>query len=128
MQIFIIKFLGIVRKEREIKARVNPPSGELKKSDHEVFKQYEENDSKKRRMVLEQIAKTGYNKITKDIIDHIVNKLCKRISLFNGNYPLFIRDLVKELMEHPNTTPVNKQVFHKFFYEKIDVRNILQNF
>lgn len=103
----------IVRKEREIRHRDKLPPADFYKSDKMIYEEKEQKDSVRRREVLETIAQRKYNEITIDDLTRIVDKLCKRMYLFNGEYPQFIVDLVKEILQHPNITVTAKQVFHR---------------
>ena len=102
--------VGIVRKEKEIKNRSGAPRGELRKSDKEVYAEREAKESEKRRSAFEATTKKKYNDLSSDQISQLVAKICKRIYMFDGEYPQFLTDTVKEIVQHPNTTVTDKQV------------------
>ncbi len=100
----------IVRKEREIRERTKLPSGKFHKSDKDIAEAREHKNAVRRRKVLETVARRKYNEISKDALGILVEKISKRMYLFDGEYPQFMIDLVKELREHPNITTTDKMV------------------
>ena len=100
----------ISRKEREIRQRRTIPPARSNKTDKIKYEEKEKKDSIRRKRALETVTRKPYNDITRDNLTQIVNKLCKRMYLFDGEYPLFIIDLVKEVLNHPNVTTTDKQV------------------
>jgi len=116
----------IVRKEQEIRERDKIPSKKYHKTDFQKFSELEKKAKIRRIKTLETVARKKYEEISRENLTGIIEKLCKRFYLFNGDYPVFVIDLVKELREHPNITMTDKQVFY-LRENKIDVGNILRN-
>jgi len=104
----------ISRKEREIRERNKLPPVNFNKSDKMIWEEKEKKDAVRRRKALEAMASRNYEDITRSDLTLIVNKLCKRMYLFDGEYPQLIIDLVKELREHPNITITDKQMLETY--------------
>eukprot|EP00826_Nyctotherus_ovalis_P036741 TRINITY_DN3283_c0_g1_i3.p1 TRINITY_DN3283_c0_g1~~TRINITY_DN3283_c0_g1_i3.p1 ORF type:complete len:159 (+),score=42.89 TRINITY_DN3283_c0_g1_i3:166-642(+) len=100
----------IARKEREIRGRIDMPPANYHKTDKMIKDERERKDAERRRKVLETLTRRKYEDITRSDLEKIVGKLCKRMCLFDGEYPQLIVDLVKELRQHPNITTTDKQV------------------
>ena len=119
----------IVRKEREMRERDKVLPANFHKTDGTVYKEKEEKEVLRRHKVLEQIARRKYSEISKDALSHITSKLCKRLYLFDGEYPKFAIDLVKELLNHPNISTTDKQVTFRNNHRLIlDARDIFGHF
>lgn len=100
----------IARKESEIRHRINMPPANYHKTDKMIRDEREKKDAERRRKVLETLTKRKYEDMTRSDLEKMVGKLCKRMCLFDGEYPQLVVDLVKELRQHPNITTTDKQV------------------
>jgi replication initiation and membrane attachment protein DnaB len=104
----------ISRKEREIRERDKLPPVNFNKSDKMIWEEKEKKNAERRRKALEAITKRKYEDITRSDLTLLVNKLCKRMYLFDSEYPQLIIDIVKELRVHPNITQTDKQMLETY--------------
>jgi hypothetical protein len=99
------------RKESEIKGRINLPPKHLKMSDKKLFEEIDRNHEKARRGLISKLAKnTPYSDITSFQVHELSEGICKRMALFDGNFPAFLPHLFKGLINHPNISATDKDV------------------
>lgn len=101
----------IVRKEDEYKSRVNKPPAQLKKSDKEIHAQIDRSMKRARESLVAQFLVADehgnpinkkYDDLTSKELNTIVESLAIRLYLFNYEYPTFLGQAVRAIMEHPN--------------------------
>lgn len=95
--------LGFDKKEKEISTRIYLPNEELKES---FF--YAEKVQAKTRELMGKVFNKEYSSITSQDLKEFVNALSSRLMLFNGEFPSFLPYLIKETVNHPNITPIDK--------------------
>lgn len=108
----------IVRKEDEIKARVNRPPAHLKKTDQELFEEVDKPVRLAREKLVSRllladehgnVIEKNYKDLTSRELSIIVENLSIRFYLFNYDYPRFFPQVVKAVMDHPNLLESDKQ-------------------
>jgi hypothetical protein len=102
----------VVRKEQEIKSRVNLPPKAFQKSDEELFAYNDGKLKKAREQLVSKFLMTdefgnkapqkAYGDLTTAELSQIAESLSVRLHLFKGEYPAFMPQAVKAVMEHPN--------------------------
>jgi len=101
----------IVRKEDEIKDRLIRPPANLKKTEQDLFQQYDKPLKAARERLVAQLLtadehgnpiKKNYTDLTSRDLSVIAENVCVRLYLFNYEYPSFVPQMVKALVEHPN--------------------------
>ena len=101
----------IARKEDEIKARVNRPPEQLRKSDKEIFADIDRSYKKARESLVSKFLvadefgnpiEKEYKDLTSKELHNLAENLALRLYLFNYDYPAFIPQAVRAIMEHPN--------------------------
>ena len=95
--------LGFDKKEKEIRTRIYLPNEELKES---FF--YASKVQAKTRELMGKVFNKEYSSITSDDLNEFVNALSSRLMLFDGEFPSFLPYLIKETVNHPNITPIDK--------------------
>lgn len=95
--------LGFDKKEKEIRTRIYLPNEELKES---FF--YASKVQAKTRELMGKVFNKEYSSITSDDLNEFVNTLSSRLMLFDGEFPSFLPYLIKETVNHPNITPIDK--------------------
>ena len=117
----------LVRKEREIKARVNVPTPDLEKADAEIQKLIEKKFKPAReKLVAQMLANDShgnknktewtkdYNDLTADELHSMAEGLAVRLNLFDGNYPAFLPQVVRGIMEHKNLRNSDRSVLETY--------------
>lgn len=112
----------VSRKEIEIKSRVVLPPNSMKKSDSEIFAQVDKKLKVAREKIVAKMLDTdefgnktqpkAYKDLTTVELSRIAESVCVRLNLFQGEYPAFMPQAVKAILEHPNLT--------KSDYNKLD--------
>ena len=112
----------LIRKEDEIKSRVNLPPKSFQKSDQEIFARIDRSQKKAREALVAKLlthdvfgndlpAETRtYQDLTTSDLNRISEALVARLGMFNGRYPAFMPHLVKAIMEHPNLSQSDHQL------------------
>jgi len=101
----------LVRKEDEVNSRVQRPTASLKKSDQELNSQIDA----PMRIAREKLASKlliadefgnpidkEYKDLTSRELHSLTENLCLRMYLFNYDYPAFLPQVVKAVVEHPS--------------------------
>lgn len=102
----------VSRKEIEIKSRVVLPPSHLKKPDAEIFERIDSKLKAAREKIVAKMLDTDefgnklkakpYKDLTTGELSRISESICVRLNLFQGDYPAFMPQAVKAVMEHPN--------------------------
>lgn len=114
----------ILRKEQEIKQRVVLPPKALQKSDAELHKIVDRDLKKAREALLgklltqdefgNEVSAKGYNDLTTRDLSRIAESISVRLHIFNGEYPEFMPQTVKAILEHPNLSMVDYDKLNTF--------------
>lgn len=105
----------VVRKEEEWKSRAALPPKHLQKSDFELNEIIDSKLKKARESLVAKLlereeaqgsTKKEYLDLTTADLSKITEQLVIRLGLFNGEYPAFVPQLVRAVMEHPNLSRV----------------------
>ena len=113
----------VSRKELEIKARIVLPPNSFKKSDSAIFEKVDHKLKAAREKIVAKMLETdefgnkikdgkSYKDLTTTELARISESVCVRLNLFQGDYPEFMPQAVKAVMEHPNLS--------KSDYSKVD--------
>ena len=111
--------LWLRKKEDEYKARVNLPPAHLKKSDSELFEQYDKPMKKAREKIVSKLLmkdeygneiKKEYKDLTSKELHTIVENVAVRMYMFNYDYPKFFSHAVQAVIEHPNLQRADKDM------------------
>jgi hypothetical protein len=102
----------VSRKELEIKARVVLPTAAFKKSDDQLHNQIDQKLKSAREKIVakfldndefgKKTSEKDYKNLTSSELERISESICVRLNLFNGDYPAFMPQAVKAVMEHPS--------------------------
>lgn len=104
----------LIRKEEEIKSRVNLPPKSMQKSDEELFHRIDRSQKRAREALVAKLLTHDvfgndlpeetrtYQDLTTSDLNRVSEALVTRLSMFNGKYPAFMPHLVRGIMEHPN--------------------------
>lgn len=101
----------LVRKEDEIKQRVVRPPANLKKPDHELHDLVDKPLKVARQRLVSKLLVSDeygnpidkeYKDLTSRELHTLTENLCLRIYMFNYDYPAFLPQVVRALLEHPN--------------------------
>lgn len=104
----------LIRKEEEIKSRVNMPPKSMQKSDEELFNRIDRSHKRAREALVAKLLTHDafgneipqetrtYEDLTTTDLNRISEALVSRLSMFNGKYPAFMPHLVRGIMDHPN--------------------------
>ena len=112
----------VSRKELEIKSRVVLPPNSMKKPDSEIFAQVDKKLKVAREKIVAKMLDTDefgnktkekdYKDLTTGELSRIAESVCVRLNLFEGEYPAFMPQAVKAILEHPNLSKTD--------YSKLD--------
>jgi len=118
----------LYRKEKEIKSRKGVPSKSMQKADDELFEVVDRRLKRAREQLVAKMLvhdefgtgapKKKYEHLTTKELGSIAEGLAVRLNLFDGNYPAFMPQVVKGVIEHPNLANVDRQrldTFSKMF-------------
>lgn len=104
----------VSRKEIEIKSRIVLPPKSFQKPDSAIFAKIDQKLKLARESIVAKFLDTDeygndsnekpYNNLTTSELTRISESICVRLNLFNGEYPAFMPQAVKAVMEHPNLT------------------------
>lgn len=102
----------LVRKEDEIKARVQLPPAALKKTDQELNKLIDGPQRLARERLAAKLlvadefgtplSDKNYNELTSKELHTLTENISLRLYLFNYQYPAFLPQVIRAVMEHPN--------------------------
>lgn len=95
--------LGFEKKEREIRTRVYLPTGNLKH-----FKELPAVLQNKTRDIMGKVFDKKYEDLTVDDLNEFTSGLCSRMMSFEGDFPNFMPHLVREIINHPNVHPIDR--------------------
>jgi len=114
----------LYRKEKEIKSRKGVPTKAMQKPDYELFEVVDRRLKKARQQLVAKMLsndefgaskpKKDYHDLTTREIGQIAEGLAVRLNLFDGNYPAFMPQAVKAVIEHPNLSNVDRQKLDTF--------------
>lgn len=114
----------LVRKEQEIKSRVNMPPAAMRKTDSELNALIDSKLKRARQKMVTQFLVTDefgtkskkkeYNDLTTGELKMISESICVRMNLFDGKYPAFVPQAVKAVMEHPNLASSDRSKLDAF--------------
>lgn len=98
------------RKEEEIKARVVIPHKSLRKTDEELYQSIDKKLKRAREQIVLKFVDSNhssasplkYEDITQAQLNDVTEGLVSRLHLFNGEYPAFLPQAVRAVMEHPS--------------------------
>ena len=96
--------IWLARKEQELKSRVNFATPELQQSDRAINQQIEQKYSSARQKLVGNIhvGNKQYSELSSDDLHEMVEAICPRLNLFGRQYPNFMPQAVRGIMEHPN--------------------------
>lgn len=110
----------LVRKEDEWKARVNLPPESMKKPDKQIFAIIDKQlKSARERLVSKflvadqfgnSIENKDYSSLTSLELHNLSEQLALRLYLFNYDYPAFLPQVVKAVVDHPNLLRSDKDL------------------
>lgn len=102
----------VVRKEEEIKSRLVTPPKSMRKSDQDLNAQIDGKLKKARESIVAKMLETdefgnktpekSYDHLTTNELSRIAESIVARLHLFNGEYPAFMPQALRAVMEHPN--------------------------
>lgn len=102
----------MLRKEKELKQRVNLPTPDLAKSDLVLNSYLEKHLKPAREKLVAQLLDTDafgnegiqkdYADLSSDELHRLTEALSVRLHLFGQKYPSFVPQAVRGIMEHPN--------------------------
>lgn len=104
-----IYHIGFEKKEREIKTRIYLPREELKSNYY-----YAEKLRDKTVEFMMKIFQKPYGDITQSDLNEFINGLCSRMMLFNGEFPKFLPYVIKEVVNHPNISVIDKEQLESY--------------
>ena len=107
----------IHRKENEFKSRVSMPPKHMQKSDKELNSEIDGQLKKAREMLVTKfIGKkdSKYNDLSPSDLSQICESIVVRLHLFKGNYPAFMPQVVRGVMEHPKLLKTDYQKVNTF--------------
>lgn len=113
----------IRRKEQEIKDRIVLPPASLRKPDQELHQEYDIPLREAREKIVSKILATDeygnpVNKQYKDLssreLSIITENLAVRLYMFNYDYPKFLPQVVKAVVEHPNLLRSDKELIQNY--------------
>lgn len=111
------------RKEEEIKSRVVLPSKTLKRQDAEIFEDVDVKLKAAREKIVSKFLETNtnsnaperdYKDLTTIELHKISESIAVRLNLFGGEYPAFMPQAIKAVMEHPNLAKTDKSKLNTF--------------
>ena len=118
----------LVRKEEELKSRVVSPPKSLRKTDYDLNEKIEGALRNARESMVSKLLEfdefgkkapaKSYKDLTTGELSRIAESLVVRLNLFNGDYPRFVPQAVRAILEHPNVSRAdyNKvKTFSKMF-------------
>lgn len=102
----------LVRKEDEFKARVQLPPAALKKTDQQLHQEIDAPQKRAREALAAKLliadeqgnpigADKKYEELTAKELRSLTENLCLRMYLFNYDYPAFLPQVVRAVIEHP---------------------------
>ena len=114
-----------VRKEEEVKSRVVLPPKAFKKQDSELFAQIDGNLKVAREKIVSKFLETAsnspsgapereYKDLTTIELHKISESIAVRLNLFGGDYPAFMPQAVKAVMDHPNLAKTDRSKLDTF--------------
>lgn len=113
----------IIRKEDEFKSRVNRPPAHLKKVDSEIFATLDKPIKRARERLVSKLLSTDeygnkidkkYKDLTSKELNTLTESLCQRLYLFNYEYPAFLFQAVKGIMDHPSLLKSDKDMLDSY--------------
>jgi hypothetical protein len=113
----------MLRKEDEYKSRVVRPPAHLKKSDSELFEELDKPVKRAREKLVSKflVADEHGNKIEKNYKDltskelnTLTESLVIRLYLFNYEYPSFLPQCIKAILEHPSLLKSDKDMLKTY--------------
>lgn len=112
------------RKEEEYQSRVVLPPKAMKKEDSELFEQIDRKLKVARERIVSKFLNTtnsssdkterDYKDLTSAELHKISESIAVRLNLFGGDYPAFMPQAVKAVMEHPNLTQTDRSKLDTF--------------
>lgn len=110
----------LARKEKEFKARINMPPKHLQQTDQQLFARYDKKLKKAREQLVAKMVNNGdgkqkkYEDLTSLELHGLAENLAIRLYNFDYDYPKFLPQTIKAIMEHKNLNVVDKHLLESY--------------